>query len=74
MGTFNTKKDIIRGSFPHPRYGIAHPGEFQNEGYEVKSDALNSGAYDISVTKGGVFKSRTRYAYSTPRHACATRQ
>ena len=30
--------------------------EFQNESYEVSMDALSSGGYDISITKGGVFK------------------
>ena len=30
--------------------------EFQNDGYEVTVDALSSGGYDISITKGGVFK------------------
>mgnify|MGYP003301652503 CR=1 FL=1 len=30
--------------------------EFLNDGYEVAMDALSSGGYDISITKGGVFK------------------
>ena len=30
--------------------------EFQNDGYEVAMDALSSGGYDISITRGGVFK------------------
>lgn len=29
---------------------------FANDGYEVHSDELISGGYDISITKGGMFK------------------
>lgn len=29
---------------------------FANDGYEVHSDELVSGGYDISITKGGMFK------------------
>lgn len=56
MGTFNTKKTLYGAAALIPVMALRIQGEFQNEGYEVKSDALNSGAYDISVTKGGVFK------------------
>lgn len=56
MGTFNTKKTLFGAASLIPVMASRIQGEFQNEGYEVKSDALNSGAYDISVTKGGVFK------------------
>lgn len=56
MGTFNTKKKLFGAASLIPVMASRIQGEFQNEGYEVKSDALNSGAYDISVTKGGVFK------------------
>ena len=56
MGTFNTKKTLYGAASLIPVMASRIQGEFQNEGYEVKSDALNSGAYDISVTKGGVFK------------------
>ena len=56
MGTFNTKKTLYGAATLIPVMASRIQGEFQNEGYEVKSDALNSGAYDISVTKGGVFK------------------
>ena len=45
MATFNTKK-ILYGS----------PSLLPNEGYEVAMDALSSGGYDISITKGGLFK------------------
>ena len=30
--------------------------EFRKDGYEVATDALSSGGYDISLTKGGLFK------------------
>lgn len=56
MGTFNTKKTLYGAAALIPVMASHIQGEFQNEGYEVKSDALNSGAYDISVTKGGIFK------------------
>ena len=56
MGTFNTKKTLYGAVSLIPVMASRIQGEFQDEGYEVKSDALNSGAYDISVTKGGVFK------------------
>ena len=56
MGTFNTKKTLYGAATLIPVMASRIQGEFQNEGYEVKTDALNSGAYDISVTKGGVFK------------------
>lgn len=56
MGTFNTKKTLYGAASLIPVMALRIQEEFQNEGYEVKSDALNSGAYDISVTKGGVFK------------------
>lgn len=30
--------------------------KFRIDGYEVVMDALSSGGYDISITKGGFFK------------------
>ena len=56
MGTFNTKKTLYGASDLIPVMATRIQKEFQNDGYEVKLDSLNSGAYDISVTKGGVFK------------------
>lgn len=56
MGTFNTKKTLYGAASLIPVMASRIQEEFLNEGYEVKSDALNSGAYDISITKGGVFK------------------
>ncbi len=56
MATFSTKK-ILYGSISLiPTIANRIQEEFQNEGYEVAMDALSSGGYDISITKGGVFK------------------
>lgn len=56
MATFRTKK-ILYGS-PSLILAIAEgiQIEFENEGYEVNMDVLSSGGYDISITKGGIFK------------------
>lgn len=56
MGTFNTKKTLYGAASLIPVMASHIQGEFQDDGYEVKSDSLNSGAYDISITKGGAFK------------------
>lgn len=56
MATFNTKQ-VLYGSVPLiPTIADRIREEFQNEGYEVAMDALSSGGYDISITKGGLFK------------------
>lgn len=56
MATFNTKKILHGSSALIPSIATRIQEEFQNEGYEVAMDALSSGGYDISITKGGVFK------------------
>ncbi|MBM6890246.1 zinc ribbon domain-containing protein [Bacteroides caecigallinarum] len=56
MATFNTKKILYGSSALIPAIASRIQEEFQNEGYEVAMDALSSGGYDISITKGGVFK------------------
>lgn len=56
MATFNTKKVLYGSSSLIPTIATRIQEEFQNEGYEVAMDALSSGGYDISITKGGVFK------------------
>lgn len=56
MATFNTKKILYGSSALIPAIAARIQEEFQNEGYEVAMDALSSGGYDISITKGGVFK------------------
>ena len=56
MAAFSRKK-ILYGS-PSLISNIANriKEEFQKDGYEVSMDALSSGGYDISITKGGIFK------------------
>lgn len=56
MATFNTKKTLYGSSSLIPAIAERIQTEFQNDGYEVAMDALSSGGYDISITKGGVFK------------------
>ncbi|MDD2961576.1 MAG: zinc ribbon domain-containing protein [Muribaculaceae bacterium] len=56
MGTFKSKKTI--SSSPSYIPGIAREIErfYKNDGYEVVAQELIGGTYDISITKGGVFK------------------
>ena len=56
MAAFSKKK-ILYGS-PSLISDIANRimEEFRKDGYEVSMDALSSGGYDISITKGGIFK------------------
>lgn len=56
MPTFSTKKTLYGSISLIPAIANRIQNEFQNEGYEVVMDALSSGGYDISITKGGVFK------------------
>lgn len=56
MGTFSTKKILYGSTSLISTIANRIQEEFQNEDYEVTMDALSSGGYDISITKGGVFK------------------
>ena len=56
MATFNTKKILYGSTSLIPTIANRIQEEFQNDGYEVTMDTLSSGGYDISITKGGVFK------------------
>lgn len=56
MSTFNTKQVLYGSVSMIPTIADRIREEFQNEGYEVATDALSSGGYDISITKGGLFK------------------
>lgn len=56
MATFSTKKVLYGSTSLIPAIANRIQEEFQNDGYEVAMDALSSGGYDISITKGGVFK------------------
>ncbi|MBQ8607130.1 MAG: zinc ribbon domain-containing protein [Bacteroidaceae bacterium] len=56
MGTFSKKKILYGSSSLIPTMANHIQEQFQNEGFEVAMDALSSGGYDISITKGGFFK------------------
>lgn len=56
MATFSTKKILYGSTSLIPNIANRIQEEFQNDGFEVAMDALSSGGYDISITKGGVFK------------------
>ena len=56
MGTFNTKKTLCAPTSLIPDMAAAIYHTFTDEGYEVSMDSLSSGGYDISITKGGLFK------------------
>ena len=56
MATFSTKKTLYGSTSLIPTIANRIQEEFQNDGYEVSMDALSSGGYGISITKGGVFK------------------
>ena len=56
MATFNTKKILYGSPSLIPTIATKIQEEFQKEGYAVTSDALSSGGYEISITKGGLFK------------------
>ena len=56
MGTFNTKKILYGPASMIPEIASAIRDDFAKDGYEVSMDALSSGGYDISITKGGIFK------------------
>lgn len=56
MGTFSTKKILYGSTALISTIANRIQEEFQNDGYEVAMDALSSGGYDISITKGGIFK------------------
>lgn len=56
MATFSTKKTLYGSASLIPEIATRIQEEFQKDGYDVAMDALSSGGYDISITKGGVFK------------------
>ena len=56
MATFNTKTTLYGSPSLIPDIANRIQAQFQCEGYEVTMDLLSSGGYDISITKGGVFK------------------
>lgn len=56
MATFSTKKTLYGSASLIPTIANRIREKFQGDGYEVSMDVLSSGGYDISITKGGVFK------------------
>lgn len=56
MGTFSTKSTLHNATQLLPQIASNIADDFKSSGYEVKTDELSSGGYDISITKGGVFK------------------
>ena len=56
MATFNTKETLLASPSLIPSIAANIQEAFVGEGYEVSMDALSSGGYDISITKGGLFK------------------
>lgn len=56
MATFSTKKILYGSTALIPTIANRIQEEFQRDGFEVAMDALSSGGYDISITKGGIFK------------------
>lgn len=56
MATFSTKKTLYGSASLIPEIATRIQEEFQKDGYDVAMAALSSGGYDISITKGGVFK------------------
>ena len=56
MATFNTKETLLASPSLIPSIAANIQDAFVGEGYEVSMDALSSGGYDISITKGGLFK------------------
>ena len=56
MGTFKSSKIINGSPVLIPQTGRDVMNYFLAEGYDVTGDSLISGGYDISVSKGGMFK------------------
>lgn len=56
MGTFSTKKTLYGSHSLIPQIAERIQEEFQNEGYTVKAEPLIGRGYDLSITKGGMFK------------------
>lgn len=56
MATFKTKKVLYGSPSLIPVIANELQDKFQEDGYEVIMDALSSGGYDISITKGNIFK------------------
>lgn len=56
MGVFNTHKVINTDPSYIPEMVAKITSHFKMEGYEIDTFASDTGAYDISITKGGLFR------------------
>ena len=56
MGAFKSTKTFNAPASLIPGIADEINSVFSSEGYEVKTDALIGGSYNISITKGGAFK------------------
>jgi ribosomal protein L40E len=57
MGTFNTRKLLQASPSLIPLMVQRITEQFEADGYEVESEQLSSGGCDVSLRKGGFFKS-----------------
>lgn len=57
MGTFNTHKILNADATLIPSMASKITDHFKTEGYESDVKVSDLGTYDISLTKGGIFKS-----------------
>lgn len=57
MGAFNTKKTLYASPALISTIASQLVKEFQAEGYEAISENLSNGGVDVSISKGGLFKS-----------------
>lgn len=57
MGTFNTTKNLYADPSLIPAIATRIQEAFEAEGYEVLNQPLLSGGADLSLSKGGIFKS-----------------
>lgn len=56
MAAFNTKQILYGSPSLIPTIANRIQESFMADGFQVSMDALSSGGYDISITKGGMFK------------------
>ena len=56
MAAFSTKRTLFCSTSLLPEMAGSLQEYSERDGYEVKVSELSTGGYDISITKGGVFK------------------
>lgn len=57
MGTFTTRKMLNASPSLMPEMAKRITQYFESDGYQVESNSLPEGGYDISINKGGLFMS-----------------